>query len=105
MAGVHQLPLQQREETAGTLALLGASVVVFSVVGNPPPPINAWCALAGFLVWLLGVARLLLLGQVGPRPLLTGALVAAADAANLAAGKLKSFLLGGGGPEPATTPV
>jgi hypothetical protein len=61
MAGAHQLA--RREGAYRFLALLGASAVVFSVAGNPtnPPVTNAaWCALVGFLMWLLGVARLLM---------------------------------------------
>ncbi|KAL6609532.1 hypothetical protein ACP70R_039501 [Stipagrostis hirtigluma subsp. patula] len=58
------------------LMLIGASAVVFSVAGEPP--VLAGCALARFLLWLLGAARLLLSGQMGAR-----AAAAAAAAANL----------------------
>ncbi|RCV16659.1 hypothetical protein SETIT_3G156000v2 [Setaria italica] len=84
------------------IMLLGASaVVVFSVAGEAP--VHAGFALAGFLLWLLGVARLLLLGRIGDglrRPLFMGALVPAA--ANLAVDKLKHFVFGRQDPaEPA----
>ncbi|KAL6609545.1 hypothetical protein ACP70R_039514 [Stipagrostis hirtigluma subsp. patula] len=62
------------------LMLLGASVVVFAVAGEPS--VDAGHALAGFLLWLLGVARLLLFGQIGQRPLFPGRLEA--TTANLA---------------------
>ncbi|OEL30751.1 hypothetical protein BAE44_0008235 [Dichanthelium oligosanthes] len=68
-AGVQALPLQQhprpilrRDTPCHFLALLGASfVLLFSVAGNgkpSPSDVHAGCALAGFLLWLLGVARL-----------------------------------------------
>ena len=41
------------------LMLLGASVVLLSAVGEPSA-VHAGCALTGLLLWLLGVARLLL---------------------------------------------
>ncbi|KAL6618833.1 hypothetical protein ACP70R_033972 [Stipagrostis hirtigluma subsp. patula] len=75
MAGVQDLPLQlpRRDAPYYFVALVGASVVVFFVAGEPP--VHPGYALAGFLLWLLGAARLLLLGQLGAR---------AAAAANLA---------------------
>jgi hypothetical protein len=39
--------------------LLGASVVLLSAVGEPSA-VHAGCAHTGLLLWLLGVARLLL---------------------------------------------
>lgn len=82
MAAAHQeLPLQHQRSILGRqgsyhfLALLGASMVVFSVVGDPP--VHAGFALAGFLIWLLGLARLLLFGQVGQHPSFPGELESA----------------------------
>ncbi|CAN6327374.1 unnamed protein product [Urochloa humidicola] len=71
-------PIPHREGPSRFLALVGASLVVFSVVVKPP--VHAVLALAGFLLWLLGSACLLLFGQVGrPRPVVfPGALEAVA---------------------------
>ncbi|KAJ1263969.1 hypothetical protein BS78_09G227200 [Paspalum vaginatum] len=67
-----QLP---RRDLDHFLAVLGASVVVLSVAGAGEQPVCArWCALGGFLLWLLAVARLLLLP-----PLFTGAIVTAVE--------------------------
>ncbi|OEL22394.1 hypothetical protein BAE44_0016588 [Dichanthelium oligosanthes] len=81
------------------LVLLGASVVVFSVVGKPPAQAAGSYALAGFQLWFLGLARLMLFGQIALRPLFPGALAAAADA-NPAAEKLKHIVLGRRDPAP-----
>ncbi|TVT98793.1 hypothetical protein EJB05_55882, partial [Eragrostis curvula] len=78
MTGAQDLPLQLRRpvlDRPGThrfLALLGASMVVLFVVSTPP--VHAGYALAGFLVWLLGMARLLLFGQIRQRPPFPGEL-------------------------------
>ncbi|CAN6332178.1 unnamed protein product [Urochloa humidicola] len=70
-------PIPRREGPSRFLALIGASLVVFSVVVKPP--VHAGLALAGFVLWLLGSARLLLFGQAGrQRPaVFPGALEAA----------------------------
>ncbi|KAL6618836.1 hypothetical protein ACP70R_033975 [Stipagrostis hirtigluma subsp. patula] len=84
MAGVQvqDLPLQpprpilRRDTPCRLLALLlGASAVVSSVAGEPSA-VHAGFALPGFLLWLLGVARLLLFGQIGQHPMCPGALAA-----------------------------
>ncbi|BAH93243.1 Os05g0552000 [Oryza sativa Japonica Group] len=66
----------------GLLALLGASVVVWSVAGKPPAA-HAGHALAGFLLWLLGMIALLL------SPYAAQPLFPVATTANLAVEKLK----------------
>ncbi|KAL6609537.1 hypothetical protein ACP70R_039506 [Stipagrostis hirtigluma subsp. patula] len=75
MAGVQDLRLQlpRRDAPYHFIALIGASVVVLSAAGEPP--VRAGYALAGFLLWLLGAARLLSLSHMGAY---------AAAAANLA---------------------
>ncbi|RCV16657.1 hypothetical protein SEVIR_3G158800v4 [Setaria viridis] len=86
MAAVQELPLQvprpipnpRREGPSCFLALLGASLVVLFVVVKPP--VHAGCALAGFLVWLMGMARLLLFGQIGRQRQVYPAALAAATA-------------------------
>nr|TKW26018.1 hypothetical protein SEVIR_3G158833v2 [Setaria viridis] len=59
MAGVRALPPPDPRPMSPChfLALLGASVVLFSVAGEPSG-VHAEFALAGFLLWLLGVAHL-----------------------------------------------
>ncbi|KAL6609529.1 hypothetical protein ACP70R_039498 [Stipagrostis hirtigluma subsp. patula] len=75
MARVQDLPLQvpRRDAPYHFVALIGASVVVLSVAGEPP--VHPGYALAGFLLWLIGAARLLQSGHMG---------ALAAAAANLA---------------------
>ncbi|CAL4931880.1 unnamed protein product [Urochloa decumbens] len=69
-------PIPRRQGPSRFLALLGASLLVLSLVVKPP--VHAGLALAGFLLWLLWAARLLLSGQVGrQRPVFQGALEAA----------------------------
>ncbi|CAN6336887.1 unnamed protein product [Urochloa humidicola] len=69
MAGVQELP--RRCGPYHFVALLGASLLVLSVSGEPP--VHAGCAIFGFLLWLLGVARLLLFGPIGlQRPVFRG---------------------------------
>ncbi|KAL6609542.1 hypothetical protein ACP70R_039511 [Stipagrostis hirtigluma subsp. patula] len=69
-------PILRADNPCRFLALLlGASAVVTSVAGEPST-VHAVFALAGFLLWLLGVARLLLFGQIGQHPMSPGALAA-----------------------------
>ncbi|CAN6336886.1 unnamed protein product [Urochloa humidicola] len=102
MAGAQELPLQvPRRE--GFLALIGASLVVLSLVVKPP--VHAWCALAGFLLWLMGMARLLLFGRIElqvQRPVSPAALAAAT--AKLAVGKVKCLFFGRQAPAPPPAP-
>ncbi|TVT98790.1 hypothetical protein EJB05_55879, partial [Eragrostis curvula] len=101
MAGVQELvpPVPRRDGRYHFLALLGASVVVLSAVGKPP--VHAGYALAGFLLWLVGVARIFLFVQIGQQlPLFFPKLFGAA-AANLAADKLMQFIFGRHDPVPA----
>ena len=110
VAGVQEeLPLQvpRREgPSAGFLALLGASVVVFSVA-VVKPPVRAGFGLAGFLLWLLGVARLLLFGQIARRQRPVSPAALAAATARLAADKLKHLFFHRQAPTPerAATPA
>ncbi|KAF8716280.1 hypothetical protein HU200_026565 [Digitaria exilis] len=101
-------PVHLREGPSRFLALLGASLVVFSVAVEPP--VHAWFGLAGLLLWLMGMARLLLFGQIGRLlfPAYPAALAAAT--AKLAVEKVKRLLQFGPqepalAPEPAPAPA
>ncbi|KAL6609533.1 hypothetical protein ACP70R_039502 [Stipagrostis hirtigluma subsp. patula] len=101
MAGAQDLVLQpprpmlRRDAPCHFTALLGASVVALSVAGERP--VHAGCALAGLLLWLVGVARLLLqLRQAGQHPLFPGALAAAAACLARAASHHQLLMLLGG---------
>ena len=88
------------------LMLLGASVVLFSAVGiSKPSAVHAGCTFTGLLLWVLGVARLLLFATNTRLPLPGGAPTAAARAANSAAvgekPKKHCSILGRQDPEPA----
>ncbi|KAF8727473.1 hypothetical protein HU200_019081 [Digitaria exilis] len=87
-----------REGPSRFIALLGASLVVFSVAVEPP--VHAWFGLVGFLLWLMWMARLLLFGQIGRLfPAYTAALAAAT--AKLAVQKVKRLFFGPQEPAPA----
>ncbi|CAL4909448.1 unnamed protein product [Urochloa decumbens] len=108
MAGLQELPLQvpppipRGEGPSGLIALIGASLVVLSLVVKPP--VHAGCALAGFVLWLIGMARLLLFGRIElQRPVSPAALAAAT--AKLAAGKVKHLFFGRQAPPPAPETV
>uniref|UniRef100_J3M9H7 Uncharacterized protein n=1 Tax=Oryza brachyantha TaxID=4533 RepID=J3M9H7_ORYBR len=101
MPAARELPLQLRLPAAptiprchhhalyGLLVLLGASVVVWSVsvTGNPPSA-HAGYALAGFRLWLLGIALLL-----SPRPVLPGSMAAATADSDSAVQKLEHLFI------------
>ncbi|CAO2038626.1 unnamed protein product [Urochloa humidicola] len=98
MAGV-QVP--RREGPSGFLALIGASLVVLSLVVKPP--VRAGCGLAGFLLWFLWAARLLPFGPIGRQcPVSPAAL--AATTAKLAVEKTKHLFFGRQAPPPASEP-
>ncbi|CAL5096135.1 unnamed protein product [Urochloa decumbens] len=104
MAGVQELHLQvpRREGPSGFLALIGVSLVVLSLVVKPP--VQAGCGLAGFLLWLLWAARLLLFGPIGRQcPVSPAAL--AATTANLAVEKAKCLFFGRQAPPPESEPA
>ncbi|KAL5229769.1 hypothetical protein ABZP36_028545 [Zizania latifolia] len=106
MAAARQLPLQlprpaeQMPRRGGALCglflLIGASVVVWSVAGKPPAA-HAGYALAGFSLWLLGIA--LLLSPRAPHPWFLGVI------ANPAVEKPKYFFFSSQPPSPAPAPI
>jgi hypothetical protein len=75
---------------------------VLSVVVRPP--VHAGCALAGFLLWLLGIPRLLLFGRIGFGLPMSPAELAAATA-KLAVQKVKRLFFGRQVPPPPPEPA
>jgi hypothetical protein len=85
--------------------LLGASVILFAAIGEPSA-VDAGCALAGLMLWLLGVARLLLFATRLPLP--GGApTTAAANSAAVEEEEPTKYcsILGRQDPEPVISPA